>query len=219
MVEKKYNKVLTVVIVIAVVAAIGVLGYWGYDTYRKYYERSEANEALSQFDNVIIRQRNTTNETQRVELDANMVFENEVGGGTNTNPTYKGFAMSGKIEIPKIKLNYPVLARATEASLEVGVGISYGPGLNQVGNTVIYGHNYKDKTFFSDLDELSNGDAIYITDNSGNRQRYKIYNIYTTSPSDLEYANRDTAGKKEITLSTCTDDVQARLIIWAVEDE
>ena len=30
---------------------------------------------------------------------------------------------------------------------------------------------------------------------------------------------RDTAGKKEISLSTCTDDSSKRLIIWAKEEQ
>lgn len=71
-----------------------------------------------------------------------------------------------------------------------------GPGLNQVGNTLIVGHNYRNGTFFSRNDELENGDSIYITDNSGTRIEYEIYNVYTTSSEDVSYMTRETAGKK-----------------------
>ena len=48
--------------------------------------------------------------------------------------------------------------------------------------------------------------------------KYNIYNIYTTTPDDAEYMTRDTNGKREISLSTCTDNSKERLVIWAVEE-
>ena len=45
-----------------------------------------------------------------------------------------------------------------------------------------------------------------------------IYNIYETSPDDSDFYTRDTKGKREISLTTCTDNSKARLIIWAVEE-
>ena len=81
------------------------------------------------------------------------------------------------------------------------------------------GHNYRDGTFFSDLYKVEVNDLIYITDNSGERIEYKVYNVYETPASDISYASRDTAGKREISLSTCTDDVQNRIIIWARENQ
>ena len=106
--------------------------------------------------------------------------------------------MLGKIEIPAIQLNLPVLDRATASSMEVSVGVAYGPGLNQVGNTVIMGHNYRNGTFFANLYKLKLGDLIYITDNSGTKIKYTIYNMYETTASDFSYDSRDTAGKREI---------------------
>ena len=123
------------------------------------------------------------------------------------------------MEIPDIDLDLPVLERATRNSLEQSIGVLMGPGLNQVGNTIIVGHNYRNGTFFSRNEELENGDEIYITDTSGTRIEYTIYNIYTTSSEDSDYITRDTAGKREISLSTCTDDSRYRLVIWAREVE
>ena len=39
--------------------------------------------------------------------------------------------------------------------------------------------------------------------------------MFETTPNDTESYNKDTDGKMEITLSTCTDDSSARLIIEA----
>ena len=127
--------------------------------------------------------------------------------------------MVGKIEIPKIKLNCPVLEKATDSAIEVAVAVLNGPGINQVGNTVIIGHNYRNGTFFSNNKKLELGDKIYLTDLSGKKVTYTITKKYITNSEDADYMVRDTKGKREISLSTCTDDVNSkkRLVIWAEE--
>ena len=228
--EKKYNKVLTVILIIVVVAIFIVLGFWGFDLYQKYYINASANQALDEFDNrIIIRNRIKEEEVQEQEnnvelqIDVNQIEQTnpESSGGNMKNlakQTYKGFTVVGKIEIPATKVNYPILDRASEDSMKVSVGVLYGAGVNQVGNTVIAGHNYRNGTFFSNNKNLKLGDVIYITDLDGNRIKYTIYNIYVTASNDFDYATRDTAGKREITITTCTDDVNSRLVIWAKED-
>ena len=46
---------------------------------------------------------------------------------------------------------------------------------------------------------------------------YEVYNIYQTTQSDATYFTRDTEGRREISLQTCTDDGNNRIIIWAKE--
>ena len=41
--------------------------------------------------------------------------------------------------------------------------------------------------------------------------------MYQTTSNDAEYMTRDTQGRREISLQTCTDDSKDRLIIWAAE--
>lgn len=129
------------------------------------------------------------------------------------------YEVLGRIEIPKTKVDYPILENVTKRSLEIAVGKAYGPGLNLPGNTTIFGHNYRNGLFFSNNKKLSNGDKIYITDAQGNKVTYVIYNIYQTTPSDASYMQRETNGRREISLQTCTDDSSARIIIWAAEQE
>lgn len=218
--EKKYNKVLTVILVVVVIAICIILGFWIYDVVKKHNLNSGLNEAVGEFDNIVFGNRNNRNEVgNRVDFNIDVgEIENTTGRGNVAKQTYKGFAVVGKIEIPKIKVNFPVLDRATDPSMKVSVGVLYGVGLNKVGNTVIAGHNYRNGTFFSNNKKLKKDDLIYITDLDGLRVKYTIYNIYITSSSDAEYFTRDTMGKREISLTTCTDDVQSRLIIWAKED-
>lgn len=101
--------------------------------------------------------------------------------------------------------------------METGIAILYGPGVNKIGNTVLAGHNYRNGTFFSNNKKLAIGDKIYLTDTSGKKVTYTIYKKYQTDANDFSYATRDTNGLREISVSTCTDDSSARLILWAKE--
>ena len=65
---------------------------------------------------------------------------------------------------------------------------------------------------------MSKGDKIYITDyQEDKRIAYTIYKVYETSDSDTSYYNREKKKKREVTLKTCTDDSERRLIIQARE--
>ncbi len=218
--EKKYNKVLNIVLIVGAILMVALLAFWGYKMYQRFYINKSAGEAINDFIGDF--EQSNDVEIGNISLAINDL---EVTDYTGTNgklakKTYKGFTMDGYISIPKINLNYPVLDKATAASMDVAVGINYGPGLNKVGNTVIMGHNSSNGTFFSDLYKLTNGDSVYITDNSNTRVRYVVYNMYESSAEDLSYFTRDTSGKREISLSTCkTNDTSNRLVIWAREVE
>lgn len=82
---------------------------------------------------------------------------------------------------------------------------------------MILGHNYRNGLFFSNLSKLSNGDSIFMTDQTGTQVEYKVYNIFQAESTDASFYRRDTAGLREITLSTCTNDGSLRTIIFAKE--
>lgn len=228
MFNNKYSNVLTVLLVIVIIAILGLIAFLGYDMYRKYYIDKDAEDFMEQYEEemrnaVISNNTNTTNEIVNTYIDPGNDTQSNTsssGGSTSSSKkktTYKGFGVLGTIEIPKTGIKYPVLDKVTIKSLETSVAYYYGPGLNEVGNTTISGHNYRNGAFFGKNKKLAKGDIIYITDNSGRKIKYTIYNIYTTTPDDGEYLTRDTNGKREISLTTCTDDSKGRLIIWARE--
>lgn len=219
MLDGKYTKLLTVVLVIVVIGILILLGFLGYDVYKKFSTDREVSSMLNEYNKVV--NENNNENTENIEVDIPLLNEDIIESNTssgNKTVTYKGYEMVGKIEIPTISLEYPILNKATGTSIELAVAVQYGPGPNKVGNTVIVGHNYRNGAFFGNNDRLQIGDKIYITDNSGTKIKYNIYNIYETSPEDSDFYIRDTAGKREISLSTCTDNSKARLIIWAVEE-
>ena len=53
-----------------------------------------------------------------------------------------------------------------------------------------------------------------VIDSVGN----EVYNKFVTTPSDVNYMVRSTNGKREISLSSCTDDTQNRIIILVTKN-
>ena len=64
---------------------------------------------------------------------------------------------------------------------------------------------------------LEIGDTFNITDLTGKTIEYKIYNKYQVVPEDISCLNQVANGKREVTLITCTNDSQERVIIKAEE--
>ena len=227
MFESKYNNFLTVLLIVIIIAIVGLLGFLGFTYYKNYATKKDASDYVDTFADGIgeITEETPKNTTGEGDISGNLIEGVASSGNTNSTTSssrekkvlYNGFEVLGTIEIPKTNVKYPILARVTKNSLENSVAVLYPQNaeLNTPGNVVIIGHNYRNGLFFSNNKKLSNGDKVYITDLSGNKVTYVIYNTFETSPEDTSFYNRDTNGAKEITLSTCNDDTSARLIIEA----
>ena len=236
MVKNRYGKSLTIILIIVIIAIVGLLIFFGIDVYRKYYIESVSGDAVKEFEDQVNQIASTTQgNTVNLNDVSGSINVNDLGTGetaqntvqeeqTNTEGSgveYMGYDVIGTIEIPATDVKYPIVADYEMSINAMNVAIvKMYPGninLNDVGNTVLVGHNYRNGTFFSNNKRLEKGDKIYITDNTGRKVTYEIYHKYETSTSDSEYMTRDTEGKREISLSTCTDDTKKRLIIWARE--
>lgn len=225
MFEAKYSKFLTVLLIIIIVAVIGLGGILGYNYYKKYSTDSDSEKFVSTFTEDIGETDSNPTQTGETPAESGSIAENitqaEVSSSTGKIKKYKGFNAIGTIEIPKTGVSYPVLQDPpTKKKLETAIVALYPAGaeLNTVGNVVLVGHNYRNGQFFSNNKKLANGDKIYITDLNGNKVTYVVYSVYQTNQSDTESYNRDTNGKREITLSTCTDaSNDQRIIVLAAE--
>ncbi|MBR2786691.1 MAG: sortase [Clostridia bacterium] len=220
-----YNKVLTGILVVLLIAIIGALSYLGFNYYKQYKGDKDAGEYLEkEFDNIVvpINEQEEEEEPQPEENQENTNTGEGVSADSNANQSathtgyYKGFKVIGKLEMPTISKQFPILDESPNANaIEVSILKIYGPTLNTVGNVVIAGHNYNNGTFFSRNKNLQIGDKLYVTDMTGKRVEYTIYNKYYTPESDNSYINRTTDGKVEITLYTCDATGDNRLIICA----
>ena len=127
----------------------------------------------------------------------------------------KRYKMVGKIQIPKINIDYPILSETTDSLLKVSVCKFWGSNPNEVGNLCIAGHNYRNKKFFSKVPTLKVGDTINITDLTNQTLTYSVYDMYTVTPTDVSCTTQRTNGKKIITLITCTNDSKQRVVVKA----
>ena len=221
--NSKYSNFLTVLLVVIILAIIGIIGFLGYRYYENYMTKNNSEDFVDSFINDSANKNTTSNENNTNNIGN--IYEGVEQGNTTTTgstaekPQYNGYDMVGTIEIPATNVKYPILdvSALTITGLETSVIAIYGD-LNQVGNTTIVGHNYRNGLFFANNKKLNIGDKVYITDLTGQRLAYTIYNKYETDENDDEYMTRDTNGAREISLSTCTDDAKARLVIWAKAD-
>jgi len=235
--NNRYSNILTMFLVIFIVAILGIIVYFAYDLLNSNKINDNAKTAMEELERATTSvQRDTSNLSKQKETEKQNTVDvadaldklnqaseelnaQQVTSKAETEKVFmEGYEVLGTIKIPKTKCEYPILDNITKRSLEIAVGLApYGPGLNEVGNSIIFGHNYRNGLFFSNNKNLSNGDLVYITDKTGKTITYEIYNIYQTDANDAEYFTRDTEGRREISLQTCTDDGANRIIIWAKE--
>jgi sortase A len=87
-------------------------------------------------------------------------------------------------------------------------------------NVYIAGHrlgfpNTESWLTFWDMNKVSVGDEVYVTDADGTRYTYKVFKEFTVGPSDTSVTNTE-PGKNILTLQTCTlPDYSQRLIVQA----
>jgi len=84
----------------------------------------------------------------------------------------------GIIQIDKINLRYPILAKTTDDFLEIAPCKFYGNELNGYGNFCIAGHNYDNNQLFSNLRLLETDDIVSIYNLDGSYISYIIYDIF-----------------------------------------
>lgn len=121
----------------------------------------------------------------------------------------------GKVSIPSVDLN---LAIVKGVGQEQGDPMMKGASTNKLGqemgkrNYVLSSHSAKDPTIlFAPLFRTNYGDKIYLTDEK-NVYVYKISLIDTIEPERVDILD-DIAGKKVVTLYTCTQAGRLRLMI------
>lgn len=119
------------------------------------------------------------------------------------------------IEIPKINIKYPVFSKFNDELLKISPCRFYGSSPKEYGNLCVAGHNYNNSKFFSNLFLLNNGDEIYLYDNSEKKYTYSVFSSYEVKSSDMSPILDYDKNLKQLTLVTCNNFNQNRLIVKA----
>ncbi len=181
-------------------------------------ENTNSNISTKQ-QNTQIKTKTTTETKKQTEIKSQPQSQSQTQTQTKKDTTtfvpssYQGLPAVGRIEIPKNGINIPILSNVSVKGMEIASCLLYSTGnLNQKGNNLIVAHNYKN--LFRDNKKLNVGDKIYVTSLDGKRVEYTVYDKFTTTPERFDYVARKTSSP-EITLSTCTNNDDYRLVILA----
>ena len=121
----------------------------------------------------------------------------------------------GNIEIPKINISYPILSTLNEELLKISPCRFYGQ-ISDNSNLCIAGHNFDNDSFFSKINSLATNDEIIIIDKSNFKYTFLVFDNYEVDSSDLSPIYSVTGNnKKELTLVTCNNQNNKRIIIKA----
>ena len=89
--------------------------------------------------------------------------------------------------------------------------------MNEKGNCSIIGHNYENDKFFSKLGDLSKDDVVYIKEKDGMKRVYSVTEKKEISANDVSCLEQNTNDKRQVTLITCTNVKNKRLVVKCEE--
>lgn len=140
-------------------------------------------------------------------------FFNQSGSGVST--TLNGKEVLGVISIDKIDVEYPIIEYENESSLNLAVTKYFGAELNTAGNVVLAGHRSTNGSnlFFTNINQLRQDDIVTITDKSGRSLNYVVTSYSAHSPDDLSVLSPMQPDSHELTLISCTEDLNDRYVV------
>ena len=222
---KKKKKIYKVIFILCLILIVILAGYYVFAEYDKNQKERISQEILNQMNDV------TTVEERVIVVALDDTEEEEtpvinLPSTTTSNTLNSEITANGKnytteaiLEYPKLGINYPVLSEESEELLKISLCKYWGPNPNKVGNYCIVGHNYRSGKMFGKLSGAAVGDEVTLTDLSGNKVTYVVYNRYVVDPTDVSCTSQLTNGQREITLITCTNYGQDRLVVKAKEKQ
>ena len=131
-----------------------------------------------------------------------------------SNPSF----IIGMIEIPSLSLSYPIFSYLDDELLKISPCKFLGEMPPASSNLCIAGHNYDNNKFFSNINLLKNGDEILIYNQIGEKFVYSVFNRYEVNDNDLSPIKEDYQGGYELTLITCNNLNQRRIVIKAKKE-
>lgn len=121
----------------------------------------------------------------------------------------------GIIEIAKINVNYPIFSNYNDELLKISPCRFYGPLPGKNGNLCIAGHNYDNDKFFSKISTLNKNDEIIIYNSSNKKFSYYVSDVYEVNPNDLSPVYSYDTNSKWLTLITCNNFNNNRIVVKA----
>lgn len=187
-------------------AILSIMVWLGIEEYKD--RKIKREETSYQTENLSVVYNSHTEEKQQQQQEETNIKEEIIN-------QYKGYPVAAKLEIPEIGLETYILEKYSTHALNVSVTKFWGAEPNQIGNFCVAGHNFQNKNMFRNLKKLGVGNRLFITDNKMGKIEYEIYDVYKVEPEDVSCLSQETNGKREVTLITCTNNSELRIIVKA----
>lgn len=130
------------------------------------------------------------------------------------NPVINKEHVIGGIYAPSVGLNMPIMYGLSQGVLLSSAGTMKRDQQMGMGNYSLIGHNSKNpNALFAPTHRLHVGELVYVT----NKQQVFVYQVQdnrVVQPSEIDVID-DVAGKKMLTLLSCTDDGTERVLVQA----
>ena len=201
LITKKYKKIFIIQLIVSlIIIGLVLIAYFSYNVYIK--EKEKISKQLI----------NNYNISQLYSNQNNQNISNSIN--THKDEGNK-FTVIGVIEIPKLNISYPILSEVADELLKIAPCRLSGPMPNEEGNLCIAGHNYDNYKFFSKIPTLQVNDEVLIYGLNGNKEIYLVYDKYEVNVHDLSPLEDSVGIKKQITLITCNNKNENRIIVKA----
>uniref|UniRef100_UPI003F704B4D class A sortase n=1 Tax=Bacillus thuringiensis TaxID=1428 RepID=UPI003F704B4D len=186
------QRIYSIVAILLFVVGGVLIGKPFYDGYQAEKKQTENVQAVQKMDY-------EKHETEFV--DASKINQPDLAEVANASLDKK--QVIGRISIPSVSVELPVLKASTEKNLLSGAATVKENQVMGKGNYALAGHNMSKKgVLFSDIASLKKGDKIYLYDNENeNEYEYAVTGVSEVTPDKWEVV--EDHGKDEITLITC----------------
>jgi signal peptidase I len=162
-------------------------------------------------------------QVERTNSDLAKIAQNFAESSASKTWKIRGQTVIGRIEIPKLKLDYPIVDYNTATTMNLTIAQFGGAPLNGTGNAILVGHHaWGDLSpfdlFFTKIDSLKKGDEIFITDATRTRAKYVVQDFGMISANDNDVLVQLDGDVREITLISTSYDLENRYAVRAVSE-
>lgn len=196
---KKHFKI---IFIISIITMLVLTSFYMYNTYKLQKNEKISNRLSYNYRTLKLYNSNNSNTYSNLH---------------STN-TYSKNIIIGEIKIPSIDVSYPIFSKLDDETLKISPCIFYGKMPPDIGNLCIAGHNYNNNQFFSLIYKLKKEDKIYIYDMANHEYVYSVFANYEVKTDDLSPIYLYNKNQCELTLITCNNLNNNRIIIKAKLD-
>lgn len=199
--KSKIKKNLKIQLYFSILLIVFIFGTFIYKSIKIYKQEKYSKQILENY-NII-----------RIYSNLSSINTEPDSSITKNNITSDMQNILGTISIPKLNIQYPVFFNFDNELLKISLCRFFGPNFGENGNICIAGHNYDNNKFFSNISSLNINDEILLTNNLNKVFCYYVKKIYEVKPDDLSPIYSYDDNKKQLTLVTCNNKNNNRIII------